>query len=89
MAMRERKHHRVDESTLKPASLPVGPPSQCPRCTGQLRVEIVTEPQPPRWACVMGHSGHFLWTVREVPAGREIGRERAATHAAAPALAVR
>jgi hypothetical protein len=85
-----RKHHRVEDVNLKPPVLPVGPPSDCPRCHGVLRVEIVTEPQPPRWACVMGHSGHFTWTVsRDGFRGREVMPGFAAASAAMPALAAR
>lgn len=89
MATRERRHQRVDESTLKPATLPIGPPSRCPRCQGPLRIETVTEPQPPRWACVMGHSGHFRWTSREVVVGREIERRIPVGRADVPVLAGR
>lgn len=89
MATRERRNHRVEDSNLKAAELPVGPPSQCPRCHGPLRVEVVTEPQPPRWACVMGHSGHFTWTARELSVGQQIGRGLPAARIAAPELAVR
>ena len=84
-----RKHHRVEDLNLKPPVLPVGPPSQCPRCLGPLRIEIVTEPQPPRWACMMGHSGHFTWTAREGVAHRELTPGLAMSRSAAPAFAVR